>query len=276
MTETIQVRPLIRTDHLAATTAVVAAFPSAPRERELQRVRHVHSTDPDGAWVAVASGQIVGVTLSLRRGRLWVLSQLAVAPDYQGHGIGEKLLARAIEYGATAESAMFTSTTDPRALHRYVRADFALRSSFTARGKVDRSALPASPRARPRDVGDTLRAQAWASSIARGAPHGSDVSALVAEGGQLISADRGFAVHQDGSPLLIAAVDAAAATELASASLRAAPNGATVRMDYIPATNRSLLALADAAGLKLSPCGPICTRGPVGSLATYLPNPFYL
>src|ERR1700738_837257 len=58
--------------------------------------------DPDGLWVAVARGGIVGPAVSWVCDDLWFLAELFVAPGYQGRGVGNELLARAFEHARKA------------------------------------------------------------------------------------------------------------------------------------------------------------------------------
>jgi GNAT superfamily N-acetyltransferase len=64
--------------------------------------------DPRGVWLAEEDGEIVGFALSWVCGRLWFLAELFVAPDQQGLGVGNELLARTMlhanEAGATEKS----------------------------------------------------------------------------------------------------------------------------------------------------------------------------
>lgn len=60
--------------------------------------------DPDGLWIAEANGEIAGFALSWVCGDLWFLAELFVAPGLQGHGIGQKLLARSFEHAAKARA----------------------------------------------------------------------------------------------------------------------------------------------------------------------------
>ena len=58
--------------------------------------------DPDGLWVAEASGEIVGFAFSWVCGDLWFLAELFVAPSQQGRGVGNELLARTLEHARKA------------------------------------------------------------------------------------------------------------------------------------------------------------------------------
>lgn len=53
--------------------------------------------DADGLWVAEEAGQMLGFAFSWVCGDLWFLAQLFVAPDRQGAGIGNELIARTFE-----------------------------------------------------------------------------------------------------------------------------------------------------------------------------------
>jgi ribosomal protein S18 acetylase RimI-like enzyme len=58
--------------------------------------------DPDGLWVAEASGEIVGFAFSWVCGDLWFLAELFVAPSQQGRGVGNELLARTLDHARKA------------------------------------------------------------------------------------------------------------------------------------------------------------------------------
>ena len=80
--------------------------------------------DPAGLWVAEADGEMVGFALSWVCGALWFLAELFVAPGYQGHGIGNELLARTFEHarkaGATTKS-LITFTFNVVSQGLYIR-----------------------------------------------------------------------------------------------------------------------------------------------------------
>jgi hypothetical protein len=87
---------------------------------------------------------------------------------------------------------------------------------------------------------------------------------------------RGFVVHRDGSPRLLAARDEEAAAALLWGALAEAPRGATVQVDFISAGQDWAIAVILEAGLALSPDGPLFVRGDVGPLRPYLPSGAYL
>lgn len=80
--------------------------------------------DPDGLWVAEVDDQIVGFAFSWVCGNLWFLAELFVAPDHQGRGIGNELLARTFEHakkaGATNRS-LITFTFNVVSQGLYIR-----------------------------------------------------------------------------------------------------------------------------------------------------------
>jgi GNAT superfamily N-acetyltransferase len=247
------------------------------RLRSERRVGHLQETDPDGAWVADLDGQVVGIALALVREGVWGLSLFGVRPDLQGQGIGGPLLAGALQTAAGARAAIILSSTDPRAMRRYFRAGFAVRPCLAAAGQVNRARIPAGLRARagdPEADGDLLAA---ASRHVRGAAHNADVGAMLATGGELLVVDGGgFAVHRDGSPMVLAAFDDGSATDLLWSCFSAGAPGATVHVDFVGQGNDWAVAVALDMGLSLSPDGPIFTRGDLGPLAPYLPSGAYL
>ncbi len=262
------------------TRAVFDGAATTPTEvvvaRGRRRIAHLRATDPDGAWVAVDDdGRVGGVALGIVREGIWGLSLLAVRPALQARGVGRRLLERALAYGDRARGRIVVSSEDPKAMRRYARAGLQLRPTVTAAGIVDRSRLPAISRAvRP---SDDVERTAPISRAVRGASHHLDLPVLLASGAALLlHGDRGFCVHQDGTPKLLAARDDVAAAELLWAALAAAPPGATVSVDFITAGQDWAIAVALEAGLALSPDGPLFVSGALGPLRPYLPSGPYL
>ena len=240
------------------------------------RQAHLLATDPRGAWVALDErGEVCAVALALLRERVWGLSLLAVRPDVQARGVGRRLLERAWDYGAGARGRIVVSSTDPKAMRRYARLGLALRPCVSAAGIVDRSRLPAPPRAVAPSA--DVERTAPISRAVRGASHVADLPVLLAAGGELLlHGDRGFAVHDRGTVKLLAARDDAAATDLLWACLAASVPGATVAVEFLTAGNDWAVRAALDAGLALSPEGPLFTGGELGPLAPYVPSGPYL
>lgn len=247
------------------------------RERGRARVAHLLGTDPGGAWVADLDGEIVGLALALIREGVWGLSLFAVRPGLQGQGIGGRVLAPALEYGDGCRGAIILSSADPRAMRRYFRAGFRIKPCLAAAGQINRSRVPDGLRSRPGDPdADAATIQA-ASRHVRTAGHGPDVAALVSTGGELLVCDdRGWAVHRDGSPSIVAARDDEAATDLLWSCLSRGPAGEPVHLDFVAEGNDWAIRVALDAGLALSPDGPVFVRGETGPFAPYLPSGAYL
>ena len=248
-----------------------------PDEDRRQQLRHLHlmQTDPDGAWVAVEDGRVLGGAVALIRDGIWGLSFLAVQPDVQARGIGRQLLARTLAYGDGARGRLILSSTDPKAMRRYARAGLDLRPSVAAAGIVDRSTLPAIPAAITES--DDVEATAPISRFVRGATHHLDLPTMLQMGRRLLlRGDRAFAIVDDDCVKLLAARDEQAAVEILWAALAQTPNGGTVGIDFITADNQWAIQTVLAAGLALSPDGPVFTAGDVGPMAPYIPSGAYL
>ncbi len=273
-------RPQDAPEAAALGRAVFAAAGDHPRtaaEERFQVRRHLHllATDPDGCWVAVEDGRLLGAAVALIREGVWGLSFLAVQPDVQGRGIGRRLLERAATYGDGARGRLILSSTDPKAMRRYARAGLDLHPCVAAAGIVDRSALPA-PAAAIVDS-DDVEATAPISRFVRGATHHLDLPQYLDYGMRLLRhGDRGFVVCDGAVVKLLAARDERAAVELLWAALAQAPNGATVSVDFLSAGQQWAIRTVLAAGLALSPDGPIFTAGDVGPMAPYIPCGSYL
>jgi GNAT superfamily N-acetyltransferase len=292
MASDVVIRPLERGDVPAAAQAGNAALnPLTPaeflpsdeagwerlRRRSELRVEHIRRSDPEGSWVAELDGQIVAIALSIVREDVWGLSLLGVRTEHQGRGIGARVLAAALRYAAGRRGAIILSSTDPRAMRSYFRAGFRLRPAVAAAGPINRSRIPAGLRARPGDPDADRELLDDVSRHVRTAAHGDDIAAMLAGGTALLVLDgRGFAVHRDGSPALLAARDEEAATDLLWSCLAAGTPGAPAHFDFISERNDWAVAVALDAGMSLSPDGPVFVRGETGPFAPYLPSGAYL
>ena len=241
------------------------------------RVGHLLATDPAGAWVAEAGGEIVGVALALMREGVWGLSLFTVLPGFQAAGIGRRLLDAALEHGRDARGGIILASSDPRALRRYALAGFDLWPAIDGQGVPDLVALPDSAAVRPGVLPDDAELCHDVGRRVRGASHGPDIAAFREAGAQLlVDPGRGFAMHRDGSPKLLAAVDDDSARRLLAAVLRAAPAESAVSVEFITAAQRWAVEVCLAARLSLVPAGPVFVRGELGPMAPYLPSGHYL
>ncbi len=291
MADDVTIRPLLPEDVEAADSVSWAALsPFWPEElrpadderrlaRGRARIAHLQRTDPGGAWVAEHDGEVVGMSLALIREDVWGFSLFGVRPDHHGQGIGRRLLRPALAYGDGTRGGIILSSQHPAAMRSYALAGFAVRPCVASAGVLDRRALPAGLLARPGDLADgaDLATCAAASRFVRGASHERDIERyLEFGGGLLVVPGRGFAVHFDGAPALLAAVDDDAAADLLWTCFAAAPPGGTVHVDFITAGNDWAVAVSLRAGLALSVDGPVFIRGELGPMAPYLPSGAYL
>jgi len=239
------------------------------------RYRHLATRDPDGAWVAVEDGEIVGVALALRREEVWGLSLLIVRPDRQSSGIGGALLARAHAYAEGARGRIIMASPDSRALRAYSRLGLELHPFVTAVGTPKPAAPPAGIR-----VGDAsdIPLTETVDRHVRGAARGEDIAVML-EMRQilLIAPERGYAVvDDDGSLRIVAALDDEAASDLLRAALARAPGKVTI--ETLTAKQQWAIAVAVEAGLELktNSDGAMFTDGDVGTFAPYLPSGAFL
>ncbi|MBI5105251.1 MAG: GNAT family N-acetyltransferase [Solirubrobacterales bacterium] len=285
----LEIRPLLPEDVPGADRAAFDALsPLWPEEhrpaddderarRGRLRVEHCRTTDPGGAWVAEQDGRIVGVALAIIREDVWGLSLLGVAPGLQGQGVGTRLLRPAVAYGAGCRGGIILSSADPRAMRGYFRSGFDAHPALAAAGAFNASRLPGGLRSRAGDPeADAATIEACSRHV-RTASHLPDIGALVASGAELlVCEDRGYAVHRDGSPALVAAVDQDAARDLLWSCFAAGGPGASVHVDFITAGNDWAIDVSLDAGLSLTPDGPVFLRGETGPFHPYLPSGAYL
>lgn len=291
MPDDVTIRPLLPADvdasEAVAWSALSPLWPEAFRPdndevrvaRGRARVAHLQRTDPGGCWVAEIDGAIAGVALALIREGIWGFSLFGVAPEHHRKGIGTQLFAPSLAYGDEARGGIILSSEHPAAMRRYALAGFRLLPCVSLAGVLDRRGLPTGLRARPGSLDDEadLATCAAASRFVRGASHGPDLERCLDAGGELlVIPGRGFLMHREGSPFLLAALDTEAATDLMWSAFAAARPGASVHVDFITAGNDWAVAVGLRAHLALSADGPVFVRGTVGPLAPYLPSGAYL
>ena len=244
-----------------------------------ERIAALQRADPDGCWVAECDGRVVGGALSLIREGLWGLSLLALLPDFQGRGIGSRLYAAALAYGAGEPGAIILSSSHPAAIRRYARSPgFALVPTVGLAGIVARARVPATLRCRAGDLDADAATIESASRHVRGASHLRDLPVHLAVPGMtlLVIDGEGFACAYQGSPTLLAARSEAAAEDLLWGAITGAQPGTTVSYDFVTAQNQWAVRTGLEAGLAVTPCSPLFVRGRPGPLAPYLPSGPYL
>jgi len=244
-----------------------------------RRIAHVQRTDPGGAWVAAIDGRVIGVALGIIREGIWGLSLFAVLPEFQGLGIGSRLYAPALAYGADERGGIILSTMHPAALRRYARSPgFRLLPMLGLEGVVDRRRAPSSLRCRPGDLDADATTIDAASRHVRGASHLRDLPTHLGRPGATLHVidGEGFACASDGSVSLLAALTEAAAEDLLWGALLSGPPGEKVNFHFVTASNQWAFRVGLEAGLAIEDWGALFVRGEVGPLAPYLPNGTYL
>lgn len=246
------------------------------QEVEARKERYLHflQHDPEGMWVAADKDKIVGVALALVRESMWMLSLFAVDEAYRSAGLGKELLDRALHYAEGCCGAMIASSHHPAAMRRYALAGFTLLPTLMADGTVRREFLPAGLKTRESTEED-LQLAAEVDRLVRGAAHGPDLEFMLRSGHRLLVAEgpagKGYAVVWEGSPALLAATTPETAADLLWSCL-AENYGSPVEIRWITGSQNWAVPVVLAAGLSLSPAGPICVRGELGPLTPYLPS----
>lgn len=234
--------------------------------------------DPNGCFVAEEDGRVVGVAIALMREGLWVLSLFVVDRESRASGVGGDLMEAALAYGEGWDSGMIASSTHPAAMRTYANAGFVLHPTFTAKGKVRRDRIPATPDVReggPNDLGLVADVDRYL----RGASHGPDVEFMLGKSRLLVSekdGEKGYAVVGDGSTWLLGATSEEVASRLLWTSFASSESGKEVEVRWITARQNWAVRVVHTAGLDLFPDGPICVRGNPGPLTPYLPSGPYL
>jgi GNAT superfamily N-acetyltransferase len=282
----VEIRPMAAADVPAAEAVARAALydgePGADDPvtvgRGLRRIAHLQRTDPGGAWVADAEGEIVGIALALVREGIWGLSLFGVAAAHRNRGIGRGLLEAAFETnGAGARGHLVLSSESPAAMRRYARLGLDLRPCVAAAGIPDRTRLNAANGAHDAGPDGIPVADAIGRAV-RGAGHGADLPVALQDPGArlLLVEDRAFALVRETRISLVAGLDDDAAARALTAALATMPPGAGVSVDFLTAGQDWAVRACLDAGLALSPDGPFFTGGDLGPLRPYVPSGAYL
>lgn len=261
-----------------AEMRVRRGFPSHPVDGQRaagteKRLRYFLASDPEGSWVAVdGDGTVVGVAQALRRGRLWVLSMLAVAVACQGRGIGRLLLDAGLGYAEPDDTGLILSSADPRAMRRYVAAGFALHPVVAAAGTVRRERIAVAQGVREGSAAD-LDLTAEVDGHVRGAARVADITHLLDDGaGMLVVEGRGYAVARGSQPVMVAALDVPAARDLLAATLTSGPPDQEVEVGWLSGDQQWAVEVVVGAGLELRLSGAIMVRGKDRPFSPYIAN----
>ena len=239
------------------------------------RIRHIAKHDPEGSVVAERDGEVIGIGLAVRRGKLWFLSLLAVRKGLQGGGVGRRLLDATLDYGKDCPTAMICASPDPKALRRYGRAGFGLHAGYEACGIPDRSELPADLGVREGDWDRDTELFEDLVRERRGEPFGPDLDfyreqvmrLLIRDGAT--PADRAAVVMRPGKLGTLAARSGEAAARVLWAALAETPGEITI--GYLLGNQQWAIDIALAAKLPLKLTDTLCTRGMLPP-TPYLPS----
>ena len=275
----MEVRTLHPEDVPAAARVAFAALPVPEGYDEDERipwlekrVAHLASTEPEGSFVAVDDGEIVGMVNAIARDGIWGLSTLAVLPDRHARGTGGRLLQTALTLAEGTRGQLIMSSQDPKAMRLYARAGFRLLPGVSLAGVLDRSAIPSGLRAA--ETGDLEAAGQLGRLVRGGAYDPRDLGLLLSRPGNAVLTipGHGFVLHQHGRPNVLAADSDEVATDLLWSALAHVPAGGTVDLDPVIAGQDWAVRVGLEARLALTPSGPMFARGEVGPLRAWLPS----
>jgi GNAT superfamily N-acetyltransferase len=208
--------------------------------------------------VAEDGADLLGVAVSFVREKMWLLASYAVVPGAQGVGLGQALLAPALEHGRGSLRGMLNASNDPKAVRRYHQAGFRLHPQMFLRGAPDRSTIPVVEKVREGSAGD-IDLMDSVDRRTRGAAHGADHERLL-EQYRLVVSDtstgQGYA-YLDGGVALLAATDRRTATRLL---WEAIASGDDLLIGHITPENDWAIGVGLAARLELDQGGYLALR----------------
>jgi predicted N-acetyltransferase YhbS len=257
------------TEFPQSTTPPTASELAAGIARRAHLLRH----DPGGSFVAEADDGVVGFAQSHRREGTFVLAMLAVASKFQESGIGQRLLDAALEYATGCHAAYIFSSSDPRAIHRYVRAGFTMHPAVQVSGRIAESD-PAYHRIRVSEGGsDDIAYVESIDRALRGSGRSVDVAYWLESGSTLLlHEENGYAVLSSDRLTALGAADATVARELFGAVLSGYPDGVIRSASWIAGEQQWAIAEAAAKRATIEVHGSVMARGMAHLPYPYLPN----
>jgi GNAT superfamily N-acetyltransferase len=281
----VHVRPLTQEDVAAADAVARDALyrPDPGTDIEAvarvgrRRIAHLQATDPDGCFVAQDDdGAVVGLSISLIREGVWGYSLFAVAERVHGRGLGRALFAAAWDYGRQAGGHIILSSAHPAAMRLYGQTGLPLLPCIAAAGIADLARAPDLCAVRDGGHGDLDLVDAIGREL-RGAGHGVDLPVLLEVGTRLaVVEDRAFALYRGHRLILAGGRDDASATLALWGAFARMGRGTTLSVDFLTAGQDWAVQACLAAGLALSPDGPMFAGGDLGPMRPYLPSGSYL
>jgi GNAT superfamily N-acetyltransferase len=242
--------------------------------------------DPDGLWIAEQDGQLAGSVFGWCCERLWFLAELFIAPELQGHGIGQGLLSRALAHADKRDAdvrALIALAFNTTSQALYIRHGFFPRMPiylFSAKREVLRANAAAAKLDSVALTAEHLPTLAEIDRRVAGAARDkhhrflmSDATmrgVLLSDGGRPV----GYAyVNADGhiGPLAVAA-PATMAGAFGRALELAAGRGAAQVSCFIPGANEAALSAAVARGMRIVFPAMLMSSRPFGDWPSYLPR----
>ena len=242
------------------------------------RMQHLLHHDPGGCWVAEDGTGLIGVAVALKRDLTWILASYAVRPGLQGRGVGKQLLDASLDYGSGCLRGMIASSSDPKAVRRYLLAGFTMHPTMSLTGHIRRDLLPVVERVRDGSTSDIDLMNSVDRRV-RDCAHGADHE-LLATMYRLVVVDRstgsGYAyIEAGGGPYLLAATNRRTATELLWETLAASSPDEPCEIGHLSPVNEWAVHVGIVARLDLRTSGYLGLRGMKPPLP-YLPSPHFL
>ena len=103
--------------------ALIYADPDMPPLVQTLDELEAELRDADG-WVARIDGRLVGAIRTRESDGVLLIGRIAIAPDVQGLGIGERLLTAAEEESDAAEAELFTGSLSEANIRLYERCGY--------------------------------------------------------------------------------------------------------------------------------------------------------
>lgn len=270
-------RPPLPSDAASLAQLSLAAF-GATEDRPVEVVerrarRLIEVAAPCSRVAETPSGTLVGLAISRQLGPTLLLAWAVVEPALQGKGLLRRLL-EPFPQTAAQGPRLILSSTDPRAMRRYARLDLPAHPTLGACGILRPDATRPVPGARQLSPREARPLIDGLGERVRGAAYGADVDLMAEQGdvAHVIDDERGQAVVIRNAGVIRTALATAeqAARDAFKAALHGVPPGATVHVNFIRAGQDWALQACVAAGLPLTPEGPIFSDQPLDPLQ--LPN----
>jgi hypothetical protein len=266
---------VLASDAVAVGRLGVEVFGAGTEERTPEMVtrraaHYLTGAHPSSAVAETPSGELIAAAVTRQLGPVVFLAWAVVREAYQGQGLMKAMLAGFPTREESTQRVILAST-DPKAMRRYSALGLALHPAVAAAGILRPGAVQPPAEAIECSVPEAASVLEPIAMDVRRSTYGRDQELMDAQGDRAhLIGSSGVAIRRGGVIRALVARDERSAARALRAALAAVPPGNTVHLGPLRAGQDWAVREALAAGLALSPEGPVFSDHPLSPF--HIPN----